>query len=101
MIIARDRFGEPVCARCGKHEILTRDHFMPKSFRMDLNRECNYVGLCRDCNREKADSIVMPDWYIYLSENQRKMISRYMRYCRSVIRERCEDPVILEYIETL
>ena len=101
MITARDKWGEPVCARCGAHGPLTKDHFMPRSLRMDLDRDCNYVGLCLDCNRAKKDAIVLPTWYSYLSDEQRMQLNRYMRYCRSSIREKCTTPEILAYIEKL
>lgn len=101
MLIARDRNGFKICARCGRATDLTKDHFIPKSCRMDVNNNGNYVGICVECNREKAARVVQPSWYIYLSEEQKSVLKVYMRYCRSWIRNNCTDNEVLKYIEGL
>jgi 5-methylcytosine-specific restriction endonuclease McrA len=48
------------CARCGRSEMLTIDHIIPKTllrFFMDAERELlleNYQVLCRPCNQLKS-----------------------------------------------
>lgn len=101
MKIAKDEHGYSICARCGKRDTLTKDHFIPKSCRMTVNEEGNYVGLCVLCNREKADKFVLPSWYIFLSTEQQNALNRYVRYCRSWINSRCVDPEILVYVNEL
>lgn len=95
--------GEGKCARCGKNCKLTVDHFIPKSkiFGLDVNRNGNYVGLCEKCNKEKADKIVTPDWYVYVSEEKKENLKCYMRYTRSILKNITDDPEILEYLEKL
>ena len=96
-------FGEGQCARCGEYCNLTIDHFIPSSkiTGLNMNRNGNLVGICRECNQEKADKIVTPDWYVYLSEERKENLKRYMRYTRSAIREKTDDPVVLEYLDEL
>lgn len=102
MFIARNIYGDKICARCGQMcERLTKDHFIPKCCRLTVNEEGNYVGLCSDCNREKADSIVLPEWYTYLSEKQKEHLLHYMRYARHFIFEHCTDEVILQLVQHL
>lgn len=94
-------FGEGQCARCGRYCKLTIDHFIPKSCRMTVNEQGNYVGLCEGCNKEKADKIVTPDWYIYLDEKRKLLLERYMRYAGSWIVGHTDDPEVLEYLEKI
>lgn len=101
MFIAKNNFGDKICARCGRIIKLTKDHFIPKSCRMTVNENGNYVGLCEECNREKADKFVIPSWYTYLTEDQKESLNRYMRYSRSWIRSNCNDHDILSYMEKL
>ena len=101
MFIAKDKLGNEICAHCGQMSKLTRDHFIPKSCRMNVNHDGNYVGVCEKCNREKADSIVLPSWYQYLNETQMNALRRYMKYARSYIISHCIDSNILEYIYKL
>ena len=93
--------GIEVCARCGEQKRLTKDHFVPKCCQMSVNMEGNYVGLCVDCNREKANKVVLPSWYVYLNDNQKKTLCRYMRYARSWIRTHCTDEEVLQFVESL
>lgn len=95
------RFGVGQCAHCGIECKLTTDHFIPKSKGMEVNRTGNYVGLCEKCNQEKADRIVTPDWYVYISEEKKENLKRYMRYNRSVLKNITDDPDVLEYLDNL
>ncbi len=101
MFIVYDGAGEEVCARCGEHGKLTIDHFIPKSCKMTVNENGNYVKICEACNHKKANKIVLPSWYIYLDENQRTKLHRYMRYARSFILEHTDDEEIIEYVKKL
>lgn len=101
MFYAKDQTGDTRCARCGKYDDLTKDHFIPKSCRMTVNEEGNYVGLCVTCNREKADTVVLPSWYRFLDNEQQNKLNRYMRYARSWILEHSTDKEVLHYIKTL
>ncbi len=101
MFVVRNSYGKEICARCGKVSFLSKDHFIPKSCRMMVNEEGNYVRLCRECNKLKADHIVLPDWYLFLGEVQKERLNRYMKYARSWIRSNCTDKDILDYIELL
>lgn len=96
-------FGEGQCARCGVYCKLTIDHFIPKSkiLGMNSNDNGNLIGLCENCNQEKADKFVKPEWYLYLSEEKKENLKRYMRYTRSIIRENTDDPEVLEYLDEL
>ena len=97
-------FGEGQCARCGEYCNLTIDHFIPKSKvtkGMNKNNNSNLIGLCKTCNQEKADRIVTPDWYQYLSEERKENLKRYMRYTRGAIRNKTDDPEVLEYLDNL
>lgn len=101
MFIAKNQFGDDICAHCGQMSVITKDHFIPKSCRMNVNHDGNYVGVCENCNREKADRIVLPSWYQYLNETQMNALRRYMKYARSYIISQCNDSDILEYIHKL
>ncbi len=102
MYVAKDKDGNEICARCGRKSLfLTKDHFIPKCCRMSVNEEGNYVAICTECNKNKADTIVLPSWYGYLNDVQRKNMDRYMRYARSWIRRHTEDREMLEYVERL
>lgn len=95
MLIARDAFGNIICARCGKRcEQVTKDHFIPLASKMNVNEEGNLVGLCRQCNQEKGCKIVSPQWYVYLKEEQRKNLLRYLRYARRIVEG--DDPELIE-----
>ena len=88
MFIARNIYGEKICARCGAGYIpLTKDHFIPKSCKMNVNEEGNLVGICKQCNQEKANKVVLPEWYVFLKDEQREKLLRYMRYARSYVLE--------------
>ena len=95
------RFGEGKCAHCGEECKLTIDHFIPKSKGINVNQSGNYIGLCEKCNQEKADRIVTPEWYIYISEEKKENLKRYMRYNRNVLKNITDDSDILEYLENL
>ncbi len=101
MFIVKNACGEKICARCGRVSVLTKDHFIPKSCRMMINEEGNYAGICGDCNKTKADSIVLPDWYLYLSKAQKEGLNRYMKYARSWILGHCTDKDILDHVKQL
>ena len=101
MIIARDSSGKALCARCGRYVKLTKDHFIPKCSRMNVDKPGNLVGICEKCNREKGNRIVLPEWYLYLKCEQRSSLYRYMRYSRSYILEQCEDEAVREVVEKL
>lgn len=76
MFIARNENGN-ICARCGRQNVkLSKDHFIPKSCKMNVNEEGNY---------EKANKVVMPDWYVFLAEEQKEKLLRYMKYARSYV----------------
>ena len=101
MFIVYDKFGNHLCARCGKECELTIDHFIPKSCRMAVNNDSNYVGLCVECNREKADRIVLPSWYRFLDPDRQAKLERIMRYARSYIIQHTEEQEIIDYVEEL
>ena len=101
MFVVKDVMGYERCARCGKCEKLTIDHFIPKSCKMTVNENGNYVKICEACNHEKANKIVLPSWYTYLDENQQKKLHRYMRYARSFILAHTDDEEIIEYVKKL
>lgn len=103
MFYAKDVLGNIIiCARCGAtKEVLTKDHFVPRSCRMRVNEEGNYVAVCEECNKEKANRIVPPNWYEYLGEEQKNKLFRYMKYARSFILTSCEDKEILELVRNL
>ena len=101
MFIVSDKSGNHLCARCGRKSELTIDHFIPKSCRMTVNNDSNYVGLCVECNREKADRIVLPSWYRFLDPDQQTKLDRMMRYSRSYILKHTEEQEIIEYVEKL
>lgn len=102
MLVATNEAGYTICARCGKiGERLTKDHFVPKSCRMNVNEEGNYVGLCESCNKEKGCRVVKPDWYVFLSEVKRKKLLRYMRYARSYILANVEDEEVVDFVRKL
>ena len=102
MIKARDNFGFQICARCGKiGEKMTKDHFIPKSCKMNVNGDGNLVEICETCNKEKGCMIVKPEWYQFLSKEQQNKLLRYMRYARSYILTHTEDEEILEFVKQL
>ena len=101
MFIARDENGK-ICARCGMmNEKLTKDHFIPKSCKMNVNEEGNYVAICKKCNEEKANKVVMPDWYLFLADEQKEKLLRYMKYARSYVLENIDDEELAEQIRRL
>ena len=101
MFVARDGGGNEVCARCGKQDKLTIDHFIPKSCKMTVNENGNYVKICRDCNQDKSNEIVLPSWYTYLDKEQQQRLCRYMRYARSYILDNTENKEIIEFVKSL
>lgn len=101
MLTAKNKSGKVICARCGKEEMLTIDHFIPKCCKMLVNGNSNLVGLCRACNAKKANTIVLPSWYKYLSKEKQAVLIRYMRYCYGWIKNNTDDPEVLRFIETL
>ncbi len=101
MFVAKDVMGFERCAKCGTYDKLTIDHFIPKSCKMTVNEEGNYVKICRECNQEKANQIVLPSWYTYLDENQQNKLCRYMRYARGYILEHTDDEKIIKYVKRL
>ncbi|MBR4344482.1 MAG: HNH endonuclease [Lachnospiraceae bacterium] len=101
MFVAYDNYNNSCCAHCGKRCAITTDHFIPKSCRMSVNNELNYVGLCEECNKEKADKIVLPCWYKYLNSKQQLNLNRMMRYARSFILNHTDDAEIIEYVSKL
>lgn len=102
MFVARNGCGEKICARCGAvNVLLTKDHFIPKSCRMTVNEEGNYVALCRECNQAKANKVVTPDWYLFLKNEQKEKLWRYMRYARSFVEENMEKDEFLKVAERL
>jgi len=101
MFIAKDKYRITICARCGSRCTPTKDHYIPKSCRMTVNENGNYVGLCVACNREKASRIVLPDWYRYLGEKEKSALLRYFRYASIYIKDNCDDVEVLEFLEML
>ena len=102
MFIARNIYGEKICARCGVENVpLTKDHFIPKSCGLNVNEDGNLVAICRECNQEKADKVVMPEWYVFLKDEQREKLLRYMRYARSYMVTKIKDEDILKRINAL
>lgn len=101
MFYAKDYEGNKICARCGVKKALTKDHFIPKSCRMRVNEEGNYVAICEECNKEKGSSIVLPSWYEKLAQEQQNKLLRYMKYARSFILESCEEESILRVVQEL
>ena len=102
MFVARDQFGNTICARCGqRYEHLTKDHFVPMASKMNVNEEGNLIGLCRQCNQEKGCKIVSPQWYVYLKEEQQEKLWRYLRYARHLVEGLCHDPELLEKMKSL
>ena len=102
MFYAKDYFGNVICARCGmQNAVLTKDHFIPRSCRMRVNEEGNYVAICEECNKEKGCNIVLPTWYVWLEEEQQNKLLRYMKYARSFILTSCDDEEILELVRSL
>ena len=59
MFVARNHDGNEICARCGKNEKLTIDHFIPKSSKMTINENGSYVKICKGCNQEKSNQIAL------------------------------------------
>lgn len=55
------------CCHCGKPIFvdysLTIDHFIPLSCG-GTNRMINLIGLCKDCNKDKGDSVFDPELYL-------------------------------------
>ncbi len=98
MLKAHDKYKHEICARCGKVRPLTIDHFIPKCCGMPVNDNTNYVGLCEECNREKAATIVLPSWYLYLKKDQQDKLNRIMRYARSYVIGHTDDADVLEYV---
>ncbi len=101
MFVVHDNYNNTVCAHCGRKCKITTDHFIPRSCGMNVNGESNYVGLCEECNREKADKIVLPSWYSFLSTDQQLRLNRIMRYSRSYILGHTDDAEIIEYVSNL
>ena len=102
MFIARNEHGSKICARCGRmNAVFTKDHFIPKSCKMNVNEEGNYVALCKACNEEKANKVVMPEWYLFLQPEQKEKLLRYMRYARSYVLENLEDNELADEIRKL
>ena len=102
MFYAKNIYGNKICARCGNmSDMLTKDHFIPKSCRLPVNEEGNLVAICENCNKEKGCSIVLPSWYEMLSADQQNKLLRYMRYARSYILDVCEDEEILQVVRDL
>ncbi len=100
MHIVKDKFNNTYCARCYKLcDKLTVDHFIPRKSRLNIDRNGNMVGLCVECNREKADRIVLPSWYTYLPKENQDMLMRYFRYASLYIRENCTDEEVLKVLE--
>ena len=101
MFFAKDPSGIKICARCGKYDKLTIDHFIPQSCRMTVNESGNYVAICQACNRKKANSIVLPSWYTFLTQEQQSKLTRYMRYARSFVISHTDDEEIIEFVRSL
>lgn len=101
MFVIKDVMGYERCAKCGKQEKLTVDHFIPKSCKMTVNENGNYVKICRECNQEKDNRIVLPSWYAYLNDEQKEKLCRYMRYARGYILEHTDDEEIVKYVKGL
>lgn len=70
------------CSHCGKMltlETLTCDHVIPISKGSD-NDYKNMVALCEECNRKKADSIIVDSlgfYYKYLNQNYLEQTMKY------------------------
>lgn len=101
MIVIYNNLKQPICARCGIVCDITKDHFIPKSSKWNPNKEDNYVGICLNCNREKANKIVLPTWYKYISQQHINYLNRVMRYSAGYIESVCTDEEILEYVKVL
>lgn len=68
---------------------------------MNVNEEGNYVAICKECNYEKANKVVMPDWYMFLTDEQKEKLVRYMKYARSYVLANIEDEELAEEIRKL
>ena len=68
---------------------------------MNVNEEWNYVAICKECNYEKANKVVMPDWYMFLTDEQKEKLVRYMKYARSYVLANIEDEELIEKIKRL
>ena len=68
---------------------------------MNVNEEGNYVAICKECNYEKANKVVMPDWYMFLTDEQKEKLVRYMKYARSYVLANIEDEELIEKIKRL
>lgn len=69
MIIARDSSGKARCARCGRYVKLTKDHFIPKCSRMNVDKPGNLVGICEKCNRKKETGLYCRSGIFILTVN--------------------------------
>lgn len=102
MFFAKNEIGEKICARCGSLDApLTKDHYIPKVSKMNVDEEGNLVGLCKKCNREKGNQIVRPDWYTFLKSEQKNRLWRYVRYTRSYILQHTEDMEFVNMVKSL
>ena len=69
------------CAHCGREVYFgygaTIDHFIPLS-KGGTNRDINLVMLCRDCNKEKGEQILLPRQYLpYLKDEHMEKLAAY------------------------
>lgn len=66
-----------ICAHCGRKLYYagnyTIEHIIPLS-KGGKTEHRNLTALCYACNQEKKDDIVEPDWYAYMSKDQRKEV---------------------------
>lgn len=71
------------CAHCGKQIMFggqaTVDHFIPLK-KGGINRKCNLVMLCRECNQNKTSRIVDPQDYLrYLRPEAYEALNDYFQ----------------------
>lgn len=79
-----------VCAHCGKTLTVgtkdcTAEHIVPIS-KGGKNEKNNLICMCKKCNLDKGNDIVPPNWYNYITEEEKpavkRLIFRYFKdYC--------------------
>lgn len=94
------------CKRCGKKlQVKTQqtvEHIIPIS-RGGISNSDNLICLCKKCNKEKSDSIVLPSSYFYkLSDEKKekkdKMVLDWL--CRYINKyELKQNPLVFEYLQ--
>jgi ribosomal protein L34E len=105
MLLVKNEEGKYRCAKCGvvlKKDQIVKDRFLPQSCSKNISPDVNYVGVCKDCHKERLKlKVVLPSYWRFLSQHQQDNLQRQMRNMKSYVRLEVQDEELLKKVDAL